>query len=249
MTPQFRAELIHRLLRGQPETGQCAEAVGPQFLTVIQSQKNLGSALPFFPVSVVLVADDALINGDPRLPVTAVFGLRHAGEIGRPFAPHRRMIHWQHRMDGEGRVSLIQLPGAGDTEIFHSDGIPRFHSKVIRQPLGDEHRSLRPLLRQSRSSRRGRGRHGVRRAFSLRTLDFIHQISQHAARFRKGFARRLRCLRRQKNAAGGKHTLIPHNLPGKTRVLLRKSARQGLGNRCGIRGGRKQEIRFSGKFR
>lgn len=69
---------------GDPERREFAKAVPPEFLPVGEMKKELRRAALLAPEGIVLVADEVLLNGNPRLPVAAVFRFTDAREIGSP---------------------------------------------------------------------------------------------------------------------------------------------------------------------
>ena len=98
---------------------------------------------------------------------------------------------------------FLQLPRPGHPEKPHADGIAGLNLQIISQPLRDQDRSLRPLLRQPGGARFGSRGHGIGGGPARITIDPVDQIRQDSLRLWKrilGHRRRFRC---QKDAASG----------------------------------------------
>ena len=150
-------------------------------------------------------------------------------------------------MHGEASLGLLQLPRPRHPVITNSDGIARLHLQVVRQPLRDNDRSLRPCRRQSRRAGLRRRGHGVGRDAAGFVADLIDQICQDTPRLRQGRAGCGHYFGSQKYPSRGQDPLIPRRCPGQPGIFQRHARCHGL-RHAGF-ASRQQKIRPPRQFR
>ena len=165
---------------GEAHGGEVSEAVTPEFLSRGQADERLGRAFVLVPVVFVLVADGVEIHRETGVPVGAVCGVGHAGELRHQRPVGARIVHCDDAADGELGRALLELAHGADGVVRQLDLVTDPGLQVVGRPLVEPDRARREAVQ--------RGDHRVRGGI-VAELDFVHEVSENLGGFGRNFER------------------------------------------------------------